>query len=232
MATTLGELALFKATEHFTSLSEVLDFCRNHPEFEDVYHKVPEFWKKTLSRFHSSYWIESRGDLEDEEWYTFAKAMKKPRLFSYSLIRIRNEWQTQVAPGRPQTGVNFPFEVIGLDPRPGTIGYVAVLEWDDMSPTVCCFLHHDPRTAFLSATKFAADEFRKEVESFRLGEDDFCTIYCAVTRQPTFPSSLPPNAETVFAVDVKNPEILVGAHFGRGAVESVYTMVYIRAITF
>jgi hypothetical protein len=235
METTLKEMALFKVTEELCSLGEVLDFCRDNVQFADVYPHVPEFWKKTIARFMNSYWIKQRGDLQTgEEWYAYAIALRKPKLVNYKLSRFGDDWGRRVTTIWSLTGTNFPFDIYNIQPRPGMTAYVAILEWNDITPTTGCFLHNDPREAFILAAQFAGETFRNALQvQLDLHPDIKAQVWAGSMRYGKCPSYLPPHPGWAFDIlDDKSMEMHVTADFGTDDIPSVDAIVYLRPIIF
>jgi hypothetical protein len=70
-----------------------------------------------------------------------------------------DDWEQKVTSSWPPEGRGYLFTLTGMPVQSGTIGCLAIINWEDSAPTTWCFLHDDPKAAYISAARFAGETY-------------------------------------------------------------------------
>lgn len=163
MRGTLKDAALLRATAELRSLPEVIRFCESQAKYRDACSVAGEFWQKTIERICGNVVVLQRGDLQNNDWYDFAKSLMYGIEYHYVLPILPNgDWDERAVPyySRPQGGDEeaLDFYLPGLVPVTGTRGVLALaMVSGQLQEHQICFLHADPVVLRRRVTKWIGE---------------------------------------------------------------------------
>lgn len=167
MRGSLRDAALKKATADLRSLGAVFRFCESQPKYRDSCSAAGEFWKQAIEKYRGNIIVLQRGDLEERDWYDFARLLVQGVQYEYCVeFDVNGVYATQPLPlaeidGETPDSSYVPLIIPAMLPARGTQGFYVrtYTEPPFEIESTSFFVHADQAVAQNRVTRFVADSF-------------------------------------------------------------------------